>query len=208
MGDLDLCASCHQHLPRNLHCCLQCAQVLDTGVLASSLCQRCNQGSPAYDRSYAPFLHQGIPRFLITSLKFSANYKNARLLGQLMAEYMSQQGQLPALIIPIPLHKTRYRERGFNQSLEIARTVAKQLNLPLDVNSCIRQRDTLHQTTLTANKRRHNLKNAFALVRPITAQHVAIIDDVMTTGSTVHELAAVLKKSGVRQVDVWVCARA
>jgi ComF family protein len=208
MADLDLCAFCYRHLPHNTHCCPQCAEALDVNTPASSVCQRCTHGKPAYDCSYAPFLHQGTPRFLIASLKFSAHYKNARLLGHLMADYLRQHAQQPELIIPIPLYKARYSERGFNQSIEIARTVAKQLALPLDVTSCVRQRDTGHQAALTAKKRRHNIKNAFALIKPINACHVAIVDDVMTTGSTVHELAAVLKTAGVRQVDVWVGARA
>jgi ComF family protein len=145
---------------------------------------------------------------LITSLKFGANYKNARLLGNLLADYLRKNAERPELILPVPLHQSRYRERGFNQSIEIARIVAQNLKLPLDLDSCIRHRDTPHQTTLTAKKRRHNMKQAFSVIKPVSAQHVAIIDDVMTTGSTVHELAAALKKSGVRQVDVWVCARA
>ncbi|MCX7099415.1 MAG: phosphoribosyltransferase family protein, partial [Methylococcales bacterium] len=101
-----------------------------------------------------------------------------------------------------------YRERGFNQALEIAKTVAKQLQIPLVLDTCIRQRDTPHQTALTAKQRRKNMRRAFALVKPMTAQHVAILDDVMTTGSTAHELAALLKQAGVSRVDVWACARA
>jgi ComF family protein len=147
-------------------------------------------------------------RHLIAGLKFSANYKNARLLGVLLAEGLKQHPQLPDCIMPVPLHKARYRERGFNQSIEIARTVGKELQIPVDVLSCVRHRDTPHQTQLTAKQRRTNVKNAFTIIKPITAQHIAIVDDVMTTGSTVHELATVLKKAGAVQVDVWVCARA
>ena len=110
--------------------------------------------------------------------------------------------------MPIPLHKTRYRQRGFNQSIEIARTVACELKLPVDLSSCQRYRNTPHQTSLPAKQRRKNLKNAFSLMKPIQVKHIAIIDDVMTTGSTVDELAALLKKAGASRVDVWACARA
>jgi ComF family protein len=147
-------------------------------------------------------------RHLIAGLKFSADYKNARLLGRLLAEELTQTPQLPDCLIPVPLHKARYRQRGFNQSIEIARAVGNALHIPVDVNSCIRHRDTPHQTQLTAKQRRTNMKNAFSIIKQITAQHIAIVDDVMTTGSTVHELAVVLKKAGVARVDVWVCARA
>lgn len=144
----------------------------------------------------------------MTKLKFGGHTKNARLLGLLLAEHLKQTAQLPELIIPVPLHKLRYRERGFNQALEIARTVAKELNIPLDITSCQRTHDTPHQIGLTAIQRRKNLEKAFTLIKPIKTQHVAILDDVMTTGSTVHEIASLLKKAGVERVDVWVCARA
>jgi ComF family protein len=147
-------------------------------------------------------------RYLITSLKFGAHYKNARLLGLLLSDHLKQTAQRPDLIVPIPLHKVRYCQRGFNQAIEIAKTVAKELNIPLDLNSCIRHRDTPHQSALSAKQRRKNIKNAFSIIKPLYAQHIAILDDVMTTGSTAHELAYVLKKAGVDQVDVWVCARA
>jgi ComF family protein len=115
---------------------------------------------------------------------------------------------LPDRIVPVPLHRSRYAQRGFNQAMEIARTVARELELPLDFSGCLRHRDTPHQTGLPAKQRRKNMKNAFSLVKPVDARHIALIDDVMTTGTTVHELAALYKKAGVGRVDVWVCARA
>jgi ComF family protein len=172
------------------------------------LCGRCLSRPPAFDRTYAPFIHQGAIRHLISNLKFGANYKNARLLGMLLAEYLSHTAELPDLILPVPLHKTRYRSRSFNQAIEIARTVSRELVIPLDLTSCRRQRDTPHQTELSAKQRRKNINKAFSLIKPINAEHIAILDDVMTTGSTAHELAALLKKSGVIKVDIWVCARA
>jgi ComF family protein len=172
------------------------------------LCGRCLSLRPAFDETYAPFIHQGAIRHLITSLKFKADYKNARLLGMLLAEHLDKTAKRPDCILPVPLHKARYRQRGFNQAIEIARTVSRELQIPLDLNSCLRHRNTPHQTALSAKKRWKNLKNAFSIIKPVSAQHIAILDDVMTTGSTVHELAALLKKAGVSKVDVWVCARA
>jgi len=208
MAELDLCEPCYRHLPKHNKGCIQCADTIDTADPTATHCQRCLKLNPAFDKTYAPFVHQGATRHLITSLKFSAHYKNARLLGSLLADYLQTNADLPELILPIPLHKSRYYQRGFNQSIEIAKTVAQKLAIPLDLHSCVRHRDTGHQAALSAEKRRHNMKNAFSMIKPITAQHVAIIDDVMTTGSTVHELASVLKKSGVKKVDVWVCTRA
>ncbi|MGR9012465.1 MAG: ComF family protein [Gammaproteobacteria bacterium] len=176
--------------------------------LPAIVCGRCLSRQPAFDRTYAPFIHQGAIRHLIGSLKFGANYKNARLLGMLLADHLKQAADRPDLILPVPLHKARYRQRGFNQAIEIARTVSRELQIPLDLNSCKRNRDTPHQTRLPAKKRRKNLKNAFSIVKPIRARHIAILDDVMTTGSTAHELAHALKKAGASRVDVWVCGRA
>ncbi|MCL7420572.1 MAG: ComF family protein [Methylobacter sp.] len=202
----DLCYACYIHLFRNNPCCYRCGESFE--IATEMPCGRCQNRTPAYDRTYAPFTHQGAMRHLITSLKFHAQYKNARLLGQLLAEHVKTTAEMPDRIMPVPLHKARYRQRGFNQSLEIARTVARELQLPLDLESCRRHRNTPHQTDLPAKQRRKNLKNAFSLVKPIQAGHIAIIDDVMTTGSTVNELATLLKKAGVGRVDVWACARA
>jgi ComF family protein len=181
---------------------------METPLMVPVLCGHCLSGHPAFDETYAPFIHQGAMRHLISNLKFGAYYKNARLLGKLLAEHLKQTAERPELILPVPLHKARYRQRGFNQAIEIARTVALELKIPLDLDSCKRHRDTPHQIQLPAKKRRKNLKNAFSIIKPIHARHIAILDDVMTTGSTAHELAYVLKKAGVSRVDVWVCARA
>ncbi|MDP3589058.1 MAG: ComF family protein [Methylobacter sp.] len=204
----DICHSCYTQLPRNNLCCYRCAEILETPATAPVLCGRCLSRHPAFDETVAPFIHQGAIRHLIGSLKFGANYKNARLLGMLLADHLKQTAERPDLIIPVPLHKARYRERGFNQAIEIARTVAKEMQIPLDLTSCKRHRDTPHQTQIPAKKRQKNLKNAFSIIKPIHARHIAILDDVMTTGTTAHELAYILKKAGASRVDAWVCARA
>jgi ComF family protein len=147
-------------------------------------------------------------RFLVTQLKFNRQYMHARLLGSLLAEHVSACAELPNCLIPVPLHPKRYRERGFNQSIEIARHLSKQLHVPLDLHSCTRRRDTAHQAELPAKQRLKNMRGAFEIVAPLRYQHAAIIDDVMTTGATVSALAHALKSQGVNRVDVWVCARA
>jgi len=208
----DICHSCYKHLPRNNLCCYRCGEIMEAPAISarrpSMLCGRCLSKHPAFDETYAPFIHHGAIRHLISTLKFGADYKNARLLGMLLAEHLRQTAERPDLILPVPLHKSRYRQRGFNQAIEIGRTVAKELLIPLDLTSCKRHRDTPHQTQLSAKKRRKNMKNAFSVIKPIRARHIAILDDVMTTGSTAHELAYALKKAGADRVDVWVCARA
>jgi len=119
-----------------------------------------------------------------------------------------QRLPLPDVLIPVPLHASRLRQRGYNQALELARPIAKQLNLSIDVHSCLREKATTEQTGLSAKLRKSNLKNAFTVNGDFRDKQVTIIDDVMTTGSTVNELSQQLINAGARQVNVWVCARA
>jgi len=195
-------------LHRNIHCCYKCAKTFATASSTPRLCGSCLSKSPAFNETHAPFIHQGSIRYLITTLKFNRQYQNARLLGYLLATQLKKTAETPELILPVPLHKLRYQERGFNQSIEIAKVLSRQLNIPIDTQSCIRNRNTPHQIDLPAKQRHKNIRNAFTVKRAIKAQHIAILDDVMTTGSTTNELAKVLKKAGVSRVDVWVCARA
>lgn len=205
---MDICRDCFNDLPRNHICCYRCAEPFETAIQKPQLCGHCLKSAPSFDESHAPFLYDDGLRFLITQLKFHRQFKHARLLSTLLALYLADNVELPECIIPVPLHPYRYRERGFNQSIEIARHLAGQLSLPIDFNSCIRNRDTAHQTDLVAKQRRKNMRHAFSVNHTLAYRHVAIVDDVMTTGATVAALASALKKHGVSRVDVWVCARA
>ena len=205
---MDLCKACFDDLARNHSCCYRCGEHFEMSISAPQLCGRCLKKPPSFDEAHAPFLYDEVMRFLISQLKFHRNYKHARLLGILLANYLAETAEIAECIIPIPLHPKRYRQRGFNQSIEIARHLSKRLNIPLDLNSCVRQKDTTHQTELPAKKRKTNIKNAFSVIKPINYQHIAIVDDVMTTGATVEALAQTLKRHGVGRVDIWVCARA
>lgn len=202
----DICEICFKRLLKNEPNCYQCGLLLNQST-TNNLCGGCQSAPPDFQLTHAAFLYQGAMRYLISQLKFNRQYKNARLLGQLLAESLPKTA-LPQCIIPVPLHKKRYRQRGFNQSLEIAKTVSKQLHIPVDNHICIRTKNTAHQVGLNSKQRGENIKNAFSIIKPREYTHIAILDDVLTTGSTVRELAAVFKKSGVTQIDIWVCARA
>ena len=117
------------------------------------------------------------------------------------------QADAPDVIVPVPLHSTRLRQRGYNQALEIARPVATVFGVDIDYRACVRTRAT-PWVSLDAVLRRRNVKGAFELVRSPQCRHVAVVDDVMTTGSTVAEIARLLRHGGAERVDVWVCARA
>jgi ComF family protein len=111
-------------------------------------------------------------------------------------------------ILPVPLHPGRLRQRGFNQALELARPIARQYRLPLLLNHVKRVKNTLEQSSLSGKERKTNLRQAFSLVKGINYPAIAIVDDVMTTGSTVEELSGLLKKNGVNYVEIWCLARA
>jgi len=186
--------------------CPRCALPIESPT--PQACGRCQKKLPAFDSAFALFRYDEPVRHLIHSLKFGARYPCGRLLGTLMAEKLAALQEKPSAIMPVPLHPSRYRQRGFNQASEIARTVSRRLDIPLDLRSCYRIRSTAAQAELSAKERRKNLRNAFAVKTPLTHQYVAILDDVITTGATVNELAGALRRAGVARVDVWACARA
>jgi len=205
---MDLCQHCYNGLLRLGNHCYCCAKQFASDSVNIQLCGECLKNHPAFDRTYASFVHKGAIRYLINRCKFNGAYKNSRVLGLLLADYLATNAELPELIIPVPLHPKRYRQRGFNQTLEIAKIIAQKLSIPIDNNCCLHLKNTPHQISLTAKQRHKNIKNAFQVVTKPKARHIAILDDVMTTGATANELAKTLKLSGVSQVDVWVCARA
>jgi len=204
----DLCRACSESLPFNRPACARCARPLP---FASDIpCGECQKHPPAFDRAFALLRYQerGPVGHLICALKFHARHPCARLLGDMLADALAGLEDKPGLIIPMPLHRNRYRERGHNQSLEIARTLSGRLRIPLDWHSCDRTQATQPQTKLTAKERRRNVTKAFAVVKPLKADHVAILDDVVTTGATANELAKALRNAGVKRIDIWACARA
>jgi ComF family protein len=207
-GDLDLCPACRDDLPHNRHACPRCALPLPATAPVGTLCGACQRRPPVYDRCLAPLRYQGAAPHLITGLKFHARMACARLLGELLVGGVAEAAvALPECLVPVPLHPARLRERGFNQALEIARIPARRLGLPLDLHTCVRQVATAPQSGLPAKARRRNLRGAFALIRPPEVRHLALVDDVVTTGSTVQELARTLKRAGVARVDVWAVAK-
>ena len=198
----DLCLACANELPRLIIYCEHCAEPLTK----AGLCGRCQQYEPNYDKARAPFLYAPPLDRLIKDFKFNRRLEAGRLLAELMAFFLID-AERPDCLLPVPLHPNRLRERGFNQALELARPVAKCLALPLHANALRRVLDTPQQAQMSRNERQRNLQGAFVLGKKLEATHVAIIDDVMTSGSTVNEIARVLRAAGVKKIQVWTCAR-
>lgn len=207
-----LCSPCEKDLPWQQKVCLQCAMPIEKDQnIGEMICAACLKCQPLFQRSFALFNYEFPINHLITSLKFHSHLEYARLLSDLLADRIVSQWYreytLPEIIIPVPLHEKRLRERGFNQAVEISRAITKKLSLKIDIRSCQRIRSTPMQSELSAAKRLANVKNAFTVHFSQQWKHVAILDDVVTTGHTVAELTRELKNSGVEQVDIWCCAR-
>jgi len=205
---LALCVDCHKDLKFIGNSCLQCSlPIEDTDT--SIVCGQCLQQSPAYDRALCLFTYEAPTKQLIQALKFHKKLGHARLLGTLLGTAIKQQSdKLPDCILPVPLSRKRLRERGFNQSLELARPVSRALNIPIQHRLLERVRDTPPQSQLKLKERHKNIRLAFQAGQHTIPDHVAIIDDVMTSGSTCHEVAQTLKQAGAKRVDVWCVARA
>lgn len=203
---LDLCKYCIPHLPWLKDRCYQCGGALQE---AGITCNKCREYPPPYARLCALFSYDPPLSKIIYGLKFGGKLNLAKLLGSLLAthlrEHCYQDRKLPAVIIPVPLHTKRLRQRGYNQAAELAKVVAQNLDLPLDLNGCTRNRNTKMQARLPKAQRQQNLSGAF--VAETTAKYVALVDDVVTTGSTIRAVCVALNNAGVEQIDVWSVCR-
>lgn len=215
-GDSELawCAACHREmLIRGLRCphCAQAAQ-------SPGPCGQCLVTPPAIDRCRVLYDYRGGAATLIHHYKYLAREG----LAESFAEYfiqgagLAQETRLPQCLLPVPLHWRRQLRRGFNQAQWLARRLAARLDRPCRDRLLYRQRNTPSQTRLDGRQRLRNLRGAFALrAGPAQhgpaqhiAQHVALVDDVLTSGATANEAARLLKDNGCRTVELWVLARA
>ena len=203
-GSLDLCRDCLRTLPWLTHACPRCARPLP---VRGASCGACLKHPPPFEACRALWHFHPPVSGLIAALKFRGYRASMRLLGELMAR-RTADWERPDCLVPVPLHPTRYRQRGFNQSLEIARFVAAYHRIPLRPELCRRTRATPPQRHLNARERHRNLHGAFAATKAAQGLSVAVIDDVMTTGATVRGVAEALKRAGAGRVTVWVLARA
>lgn len=204
---VSLCTACQQDLPWLLQACQRCSLPLDNSQI--SICSKCQREPPVSD-SVTCVLHYASPvDFLIKRMKFGQQLSYARVLGYLLARQLQQSTlDWPDAILPVPLHNSRLRERGFNQTLEICRELRRHLDIPL-LTGVSRARSTQAQSLLSAEQRIENIRDVFAVTAGASLPaHIAILDDVVTTGATTNELARKLKAAGVERVSVWAIARA
>jgi ComF family protein len=185
---------------------MRCGEPLAAGLD----CQHCRSHPLPFDAVHSLYLYADPVDQMITGLKFGRELMFARVLGTLFARSLRSRHQpLPDCIVPMPLHHTRYIERGFNQSAEIARHTARRVGVPVNPRLLERCRATLPQSGLDAAARRSNMAGAFRVTAGCKMPaHIALLDDVLTTGHTAAAAAQVLKDSGCQSVEIWACARA
>ena len=218
---LDLCQPCEEDLPVNLTCCQHCAVPLS----AYQLCGACITNSPPFEGCIAPLRYEFPVNKLISSFKYSGQLSRGAVLAHLLLQQISKKYQtisqpfevsqphitnqlgLPDLITPVPLHWQRQFVRGFNQSQWLAKLLGNRLNIDVDNRLLTRQKYTPPQQGLTRNQRKKNLKGAFRINHRVDGKHIVLVDDVVTTGSTVSELSLLLKTAGAARVEIWCLAR-
>lgn len=204
---LDLCNGCQADLRRDVPSCTGCARPLlqpDT-----FLCGDCLLRPRVFDAAFAAYCYEFPLDWMVRRMKYGGEIAAARVLGTMLGRVASVAHALHVqALVPVPLHRAREAGRGFNQALEIARYAGRELGLPVIHDACVRRRATLEQAGLDAAERRRNLRGAFELRRSAGFERIAIVDDVLTTGSTVEELARLLKADGAQWVEAWAVARA
>jgi ComF family protein len=213
-----ICAYCQSKLPYLSHACRVCALPLTamSNNGSNNICGECLSNTPIYQRSCAAFLYESPVSDLITQLKFNHQFRHLNLLCNslvLAIRHQYLKSDLPCAMLPVPLHPKRLRQRGFNQATIIAQKLSSPLNIPVYPRLLNRRKQTSPQINLSAVERKRNLKGAFSLAKqhsqlPFSNTHIAIVDDVMTTGATANEMARSLISLGAQRVDIWCLARA
>lgn len=199
-----LCTGCEPRLPRLVQpYCRTCAEPDETAV-----CSWCRAEAPAYERIRAPYRYTGPVRDMVHDLKYSNIRALAPTLGDLLADYFESQRFAADVLAPVPLHPKRERSRGYNQSHLLAREVSRRIQVPMADDRLLRTVDTPPQVSMSGREeRRKNIDGAFECTQAVTGLRVLLIDDVVTTGSTMSACASVLKEAGAKSVFGLALAR-
>ena len=192
-----VCPSCEPALPRlRGPRCSSCATPGPAGM-----CEMCAVRRPSYDKIISPYLMDGTVRVAVHDLKYRNLRAAAPALGRLMARHVRESRIDADLVIPVPIHRKRERQRGYNQSQHLATAIAKELGLPIESGTLRKLRETEPQVTMPNDEdRRNNLAGAFSCDGRLTGSCVLLVDDVVTTGSTMSACAEALKVSGAAAV--------
>ncbi len=213
-GSIDnvICAECWRKVKKNLPpFCLRCGRNLHRNKSVKNICVACVKKPPHFDRAFSPCVYEGTIKELIHEFKYKNKEHLGATLSRLMIEFIKEYNvpmEFLDLIVPLPLHKTRLREREFNQAEILSRHIAKEFNKEMSNDSLIRHRYTRTQTELTPDERIANVKDSFLVQKPeiIKNKNILLVDDVSTTQATSSEAAFALKESGANIVFVLTLA--
>jgi ComF family protein len=198
-----VCEACALALPRIANACAQCGIPLPMG---DRMCGLCLRDRHAFDDAFAAFEYRFPIDRLVQRFKYAGDLALGRWLADNLAEIASRR-EAPDLVVATPLSATRLRHRGFNQALVIAGHVARTLRLRCEVEAVAKARDTPPQEGLDRRERLANLRDVFTCSRQLAGAHVALVDDVITTGATADAIARALRVAGASRVSVWAVAR-
>lgn len=199
-----LCHCCFNALPLLGHHCERCAMPISLG----QYCGQCLAKPPIRHRTHSLFRYTSPIDRLIGDMKYHNQLQLTDYFANKLSLHIQQQnGIKPERLIPIPLHPKRLRQRGYNQSVELAKTLSKQLNIPVDNVTLTRIKNTLPQAQLAYSKRKKNMKSAFECQPNTLPKHIALIDDVLTTGHTADMAAKACLQQGAEKVELWTIAR-
>ena len=197
------CRACELDFIKEVNRCTICAKPSHT----TKICGDCLISSPNFNNTVVLFDYQYPAKKLILAFKFKKHAELASYFANKFTDIILDKNNLPEALIPVPLHKKRQSQRGYNQSLQLAKCLGKKLNIPVNTDLCERIINTDPQSELPMKSRKKNVKNAFRLNNNNVPEHIAIVDDVITTGSTINEIAQLFKKAGCEQIYVWAIAR-
>ncbi len=202
-----ICHDCYQELPFMTNYCLGCGLSISE---KTKICGTCINQPFSFQECHSVFNYNFAIPYLISQLKFHDQILIAKLFGKILCQKMLfyyRDNAQPEFIIPVPLHQKRLRQRGYNQTYEIAKFIKQNFSVKLTINACQRIKATKPQTELNKKQRHNNVINAFSITPNFQAKHIAILDDVMTTGHTVNELSKSFIAAGVEKIDIWLVAR-
>ncbi len=203
-----ICDKCQKYFITNSNRCVSCAKIIHNDL---SYCPQCLQKSPIFANAYAIYNYEGVISRLIQEFKYNEKLFLAKFFADKLNDAFNiiYKNNKPDLIIPMPIHKKRIKERGFNQAVEILAKIKKHYS-NIDISSCIRIKHTPPLVRMDLKERRKNIKNSFKVIKTINANHVLLVDDVMTTGVSFSELAKTIKKhnKNIKKIDVLCLARA
>jgi ComF family protein len=199
-----LCASCRGRLRRVPAACRYCGQ---PNPADGPACPACLRDPPRWQRLVAPLEYRGLARDYLLQLKFAESLHLAKTLCRCCGDAFRDCRPPPQALLPVPLHSLRLRERGYNQAAEIAAVWSRMFAIPVDRRALIRRRATESQSGLGARQRALNVRGAFSVDNRHGYRHVAIVDDIVTTGSTADAITRALHRAGVDYVEIWALAR-